>query len=123
MSPATTRLTQLSIRTRLSPILLVSFLPVPYISSLDLCSTVEAAQSGWANTPVEMGATWAHATLPIFTDTLAEEGAGNRAPRPEEQSTQLRLGSCLRFGFYMSFKGPCVKEPIPNGATDRWENV
>lgn len=107
----------------LSPILLVSFPPVLYTSSLDLCSTVEAAQSGWANTPVQMGATWAHATLPIFTDTLTEEGAGNRTLRPEEQSTQLRLGSCLRFGFYMSFKGPCVKGPIPNGTTDRWENV
>lgn len=107
----------------LSPTLLVSFLPVPYTSFLNLCSTVEAAQSWWANTPVQTGATWAHAALPIFIDTPAEEGAGNRAPRPDEQSTRLRLGSCLRFGFYMSFKGLCVKGQIPNGATEGWENV
>lgn len=97
----------------LSPTLLVSLLPAPYPSSLDLCSTVEAAQSGWPSTPVQTGAAWAHATLPIVTDTLAEEGAGNRALRRDEQSTRLRLGSCLRFGFCMSFKGPCVKGPIP----------
>lgn len=71
----------------LSPTLLVSFLPAPYTSSLDLCSPVEAAQSGWPNTPVQTGAAWAHATLPIFTDTLAEEGAGNRALRWDKQNT------------------------------------
>lgn len=70
----------------ISPFSLTPFL-------FNLSSTAEAAQSGCPNTPVLTGATPAHAALPIFTDTLAE-GAGNRALRWDDQSTQPRLGGC-----------------------------